>query len=48
MAEPSSMTFVMKHEATGWKVTSWTYSAAGLGCARQIAQAESNLSGFSI
>ena len=29
MAEPSSMTFVMKHEATGWKVTSWTYSAAG-------------------
>jgi hypothetical protein len=29
MAEPSSMTFAMKHEATGWKVTSWTYSAAG-------------------
>ena len=28
MAEPSSMTFVMKHDATGWKITSWTYSAA--------------------
>lgn len=29
MAEPSSMTFVMKHDATGWKIASWTYSAAG-------------------
>ena len=28
MAEPSSMTFVMKHDATGWKIISWTYSAA--------------------
>jgi len=27
MAEPSSMTFVMKKEAAGWKISSWTYSA---------------------
>ena len=27
MAEPSSMTFVMKREGTGWKIASWTYSA---------------------
>lgn len=27
MAEPSNMTFVMKHGADGWKITSWTYSA---------------------
>jgi hypothetical protein len=27
MAEPSHMTFVMKREATGWKIASWTYSA---------------------
>jgi ketosteroid isomerase-like protein len=29
MAEPSNMTFVMKHGADGWKITSWTYSATG-------------------
>jgi hypothetical protein len=29
MAEPSNMTFVMKHEGTGWKIASWTYSAIG-------------------
>jgi hypothetical protein len=29
MAEPSSMTFVMKREGTGWKIASWTYSASG-------------------
>jgi ketosteroid isomerase-like protein len=28
MAEPGSMTFVMKHDATAWKIISWTYSAA--------------------
>ncbi len=27
MAEPSSMTFVMKRAADAWKITSWTYSA---------------------
>jgi ketosteroid isomerase-like protein len=27
MAEPSSMTFVMKRQGNGWTVTSWTYSA---------------------
>ena len=27
MAEPSSMTFVMKREGDGWKIASWTYSA---------------------
>jgi hypothetical protein len=29
MAEPSSMTFVMKREGKDWKIASWTYSAAG-------------------
>ncbi|HEY4071290.1 MAG TPA: nuclear transport factor 2 family protein [Sphingomicrobium sp.] len=29
MAEPSSMTFVMKRAGQDWKVTSWTYSAGG-------------------
>jgi SnoaL-like domain len=29
MAEPSSMTFVMKRVGSEWKITSWTYSAAG-------------------
>jgi hypothetical protein len=29
MAEPGSMTFVMKHGAGGWKIASWTYSAGG-------------------
>ena len=29
MAEPSSMTFVMKRVGQDWKITSWTYSAAG-------------------
>ena len=29
MAEPSSMTFVMKRDGKDWKITSWTYSAAG-------------------
>lgn len=29
MAEPSSMTFVMNRDGAGWKITSWTYSAAG-------------------
>jgi ketosteroid isomerase-like protein len=29
MAEPSSMTFVLKHGVNGWKITSWTYSATG-------------------
>lgn len=27
MAEPSSMTFVMSHDAGTWKITSWTFSA---------------------
>jgi hypothetical protein len=27
MAEPSNMTFVMKHDGNGWKISSWTYSA---------------------
>ena len=27
MAEPSSMTFVMKRQGNGWTITSWTYSA---------------------
>ena len=29
MAEPSNMTFVVKREASGWKIASWTYSATG-------------------
>jgi len=29
MAEPGSMTFVMKKAGKDWKITSWTYSAAG-------------------
>jgi hypothetical protein len=29
MAEPSSMTFVMKRDGAGWKIASWTYSASG-------------------
>ena len=29
MAEPGSMTFVMKRDGPGWKIASWTYSAAG-------------------
>jgi ketosteroid isomerase-like protein len=29
MAEPGSMTFVMKHRTDGWKISSWTYSAGG-------------------
>jgi SnoaL-like domain len=29
MAEPSSMTFVMKREGKAWKIASWTFSAAG-------------------
>lgn len=29
MAEPSSMTFVVKRDGKDWKITSWTYSAAG-------------------
>lgn len=28
MAEPSSMTFVMNRDGSGWKIASWTYSAA--------------------
>jgi hypothetical protein len=28
MAEPSTMTFVLKHEGNGWKIASWTYAAA--------------------
>ena len=28
MAEPSSMTFVVNHDGSGWKIASWTYSAA--------------------
>ena len=27
MAEPSSMTFVMKKNGASWKISSWTYSA---------------------
>ncbi len=27
MAEPGSMTFVMKRAESGWKIASWTYSA---------------------
>jgi len=27
MAEPSNMTFVMRRDGAGWKITSWTYSA---------------------
>ena len=27
MAEPGSMTFVMKRAENGWKIASWTYSA---------------------
>ena len=29
MAEPGSMTFVVKRDGKDWKITSWTYSAAG-------------------
>jgi hypothetical protein len=29
MAEPSSMTFVVSRDGKDWKITSWTYSAAG-------------------
>lgn len=29
MAEPGSMTFVMKHDGKDWKIASWTYSAGG-------------------
>ncbi len=29
MAEPSSMTFVVKRDGKDWKIISWTYSAAG-------------------
>ena len=29
MAEPSSMTFVVKRDGKDWKITSWTYSATG-------------------
>jgi hypothetical protein len=29
MAEPGSMTFVMKHAGKDWKIASWTYSAGG-------------------
>ena len=29
MAEPSSMTFAMKRVGQDWKITSWTFSAAG-------------------
>jgi hypothetical protein len=28
MAEPSSMTFVLNRDGNGWKIVSWTYSAA--------------------
>jgi len=28
MAEPGSMTFVMRHDGNTWKIVSWTYSAA--------------------
>ena len=29
MAEPGSMTFVMRRDGPGWKIASWTYSAGG-------------------
>ena len=29
MSEPSSMTFVVNRNGNGWKIASWTYSAAG-------------------
>lgn len=29
MAEPSSMTFVIKRNGKDWKIASWTYSSAG-------------------
>lgn len=29
MAEPGSMTFVMRREGPSWKIASWTYSAGG-------------------
>ncbi|MFL6736311.1 MAG: nuclear transport factor 2 family protein [Sphingomonas sp.] len=29
MAEPGSMTFVMKRSGADWKIASWTYSAGG-------------------
>ncbi len=29
MAEPGSMTFVVSRDGKDWKITSWTYSAAG-------------------
>ena len=29
MSEPSSMTFVVNRDGSGWKIASWTYSAAG-------------------
>lgn len=35
MAEPSNMTFVMKHGHAGWKITSWTYSATGPAAAEK-------------
>jgi ketosteroid isomerase-like protein len=30
MAEPGSMTFVMKRAGNDWKIASWTYSAGGV------------------
>jgi hypothetical protein len=35
MAEPSNMTFVIKHGHAGWKITSWTYSATGPAAAEK-------------
>jgi hypothetical protein len=29
MSEPSSMTFVVNRDGSGWKIASWTYLAAG-------------------
>jgi hypothetical protein len=35
MAEPGSMTFAMKHDASGWKIVGWTYSAGGAAAAEK-------------
>ena len=33
MAEPSSMTFVMKRAGNEWKIASWTFSAPSAAAA---------------
>jgi len=35
MAEPSNMTFVVKHADDGWKITGWTYSVTAAAAPEQ-------------